>query len=201
MIGVGGLARPGKGGGMSSARRRSRRTYISGLIAAAALTFGCTSAGSTQTSAPVTRGTAATSRSTPAPSTATQTPAGWTCSDPTTTVLPTWAQAGFTPATGPTAHLVSDGQTMVAVPFGWPLHAPRQTAGKNNKILWVARSGTGPLKIVATEQHTRRTVTVVLPNGPGPSIVNMPVSGCWQLKLGWGNQHDTMAMRYFSTPA
>lgn len=90
---------------------------------------------------------------------------------------------------------------MIAVPFGWPLRAPRQTAGKNNKILWVARSGSGPLKIVANEQTTRRTVTVVLPGGPGPSIVNMPAPGCWRFTLSWGNRRDTIDIRYFSTPA
>lgn len=180
-------------------RRLSSRRWVAGTGAAAAVALAV-AATTTGLLHPL-EGIGPAGTTTPAPSTATQTPAEWTCSDPTTTVLPTWAQAGFTPATRPIAHLVSEGQTMIAVPFGWPLHAPRQTAGKSNKILWVARSGTGPLKIVANEQTTRRTVTVVLPDGPGPSIVDMPAPGCWRFTLSWGNQHDTIAIRYLSTPA
>ncbi len=86
------------------------------------------------------------------------------------------------------------------MPFGWPLRDD-QPAGRNNKILWIARSGGGPLTIVATEQATGQTVTRQLPNGPGPSVVDLPTAGCWRFALSWSGQHDEMLIRYYGSSA
>lgn len=122
--------------------------------------------------------------------------ASWTCPDPINVALPTWAREGFTHPTGPVPHLVGTDQAIVAVPFGWPLrdHQPR---GHDNKILWIAKSGAGPLHIVATEQATGATVTRELPNGPGPSIVDLPTAGCWRFTLSWSDQQDEVLIRYY----
>jgi hypothetical protein len=60
----------------------------------------------------------------------------------------------------------------------------------------VARVGYGPLHIRAQLQGTSQTVTTDLPNGPGPSYVNMPAAGCWQMSLTWSGYHDTIALEY-----
>jgi hypothetical protein len=78
------------------------------------------------------------------------------------------------------------------------LHAP-PLANQANKILWVSRADVpagGPLTIRATLNGTDRTTTRELPNGPGPSYVNLPVAGCWTLNLSWSGQRDQVEMRY-----
>jgi hypothetical protein len=37
---------------------------------------------------------------------------------------------------------------------------------------------------------------VNLPNGPGPSYVNMPEPGCWTLHLSWAGHTDQLSLRY-----
>ena len=122
-----------------------------------------------------------------------------TCPDPINVSLPTWAGMGFAHPKDPIPHLVGTRGTIIAVPFGWPLR-DHQPTGHNNKILWIARSGTGPLRIVATDQSTGESVTKVLPAAPGPSVVNMPKAGCWRFTLNWSDQHDELLIRYFGPP-
>ena len=86
---------------------------------------------------------------------------------------------------------------MVAVTFGWPFHAPTPAPGRSNKILWVAQAGSGPLHIDATEQATGQTFSVTLPDGPGPSTVDVPKPGCWRFALTWANNNDELFVRYF----
>jgi hypothetical protein len=112
----------------------------------------------------------------------------------TTAPLPTWARTGFSPAGLHTPHVISDQGQIVAVLFV-PLRV-HQPAGTYNKVLWVARVGHGPLHIRAQLQGTSQTVTTDLPNGPGPSYVNMPAAGCWQMSLTWSGYHDTIALQY-----
>ena len=90
-------------------------------------------------------------------------------------------------------------ENIVAVLFGWPLQ-DRPTGLHQNKILWVARTGSGPLHIAATEQGTGQTVTKELADGPGPSHVDMPAAGCWQFTLSWSDQHDELFIRYYNPP-
>ena len=112
----------------------------------------------------------------------------------TTAALPSWARAGFSPAGLHTPHVISEHGQIIAVLFV-ALHV-RQPAGTHNKVLWVARSGYGPLNIRAQLEGTSRTITRDLPNGPGPSYVNMPAAGCWQMNLTWSGHHDTIALQY-----
>jgi hypothetical protein len=159
----------------------SERVLGGGLVAA--LCFGCASSGSPAPNLPSTDHR--TSR---------------TCPNPVNVALPAWARRGFAHPTAPVPHLVGTNQSMVAVPFGWPLR-DHQPPGHDNKILWIARSGNGPLHIVATEQATRKTVTKGLPDAPGPSIVNMPTAGCWRFALSWSDQRDEVLIRYYGDSA
>jgi hypothetical protein len=111
-----------------------------------------------------------------------------------TALLPSWARTGFTRAGLHTPHVVSDRGQIIGVLFGeLRVHQP---AGTHNKILWIAKGGYGPLHIRARLEGTSRTVTRDLPNGPGPSYVNMPAAGCWQMQLTWSGYDDTIAFRY-----
>ena len=127
-------------------------------------------------------------------------PASWSCPTLVTTLLPTWAAASFTTPETPPGHLVGLQENIAAVPFGWPLQ-DRPSGLQQNKILWIARTGSGPLHIVASEQATGRTVTRELADDPGPSIVDMPTAGCWQFALSWADQHDEDFIRYYGAPA
>ncbi len=111
-----------------------------------------------------------------------------------TALLPGWAQAGFGPGGLHTPHVVGDRGQIIGVLFGdLRVHQP---AGTHNKILWVAKGGFGPLHIQARLEGASRTVTRTLPDGPGPSYVDMPAAGCWQMSLSWDGFHDTAAFRY-----
>jgi len=37
---------------------------------------------------------------------------------------------------------------------------------------------------------------VSVPGGPGPSIIDLPVSGCWTLHLRWPGYADELKLRY-----
>jgi hypothetical protein len=111
-----------------------------------------------------------------------------------TAVLPTWARTDFGPAGLHTPHVIGDHGEIVGVLFGHlRVHQP---AGTHNKILWVAKRGFGPLQIRAQLEGTSQTVTRTLADGPGPSYVDMPAAGCWQMSLTWDDYHDTIAFRY-----
>jgi hypothetical protein len=60
----------------------------------------------------------------------------------------------------------------------------------------VSRFPVGPLIIRATLAGSTRAVTVNLPDGPGPSYVNLPAPGCWTLHLSWGGHTDQLRLRY-----
>ena len=180
-----------------------QRLVVSVLgVAIAALASGCSSSAPPAPAPPLSTGSVSLG-SPPKPSTtSTVDRASWRCPDRVNVALPTWARAGWNPPTQPVLHLVGTDQAIVAVPFGWPLrdpaHQPRDHA---NKVLWIAKAGGGPLHIVATEQGTGETVTKELPNGPGPSIVDMPRAGCWRFALSWGDQRDEMFIRYYGESA
>jgi hypothetical protein len=75
------------------------------------------------------------------------------------------------------------------------LHAPA-LPNRANKILWVSRVSSGPMTIRATLAGGARTATVRLPDGPGPSYVDMPAPGCWTLRLSWAGHTDQLSLRY-----
>jgi hypothetical protein len=112
----------------------------------------------------------------------------------TTALLPSWARAGFSPAGRHTPHVIGEHRQIIAVLFV-PLRV-HQPAGTHNKVLWIAKTGYGPMRIRAQLEGTPQTVTRLLPNGPGPSYVNMPAAGCWQMNLSWSGRHDTIALHY-----
>jgi hypothetical protein len=91
---------------------------------------------------------------------------------------------------------------IAAIQWADPLVSPPSTR-YNNKILWVSRRPSVPgsdLQISAQKligdtpvgRLVHRTVT----GGPGPSIINLPSAGCWQLKLRWSGRSDTLDLRY-----
>ncbi len=117
---------------------------------------------------------------------------------PPVSPLPVWARSGFTPPDIAMPHVMGAAGTIVAILWATPdaLHAP-PLPDMANKILWVSRVfSPGPMTIRATLAGSPRTATVYLPNGPGPSYVNMPAPGCWTLHLSWGGHTDQLSLRY-----
>lgn len=117
-------------------------------------------------------------------------------------VLPTWARTGFSNARPRMPHVLGDRGDVAAIVFGYPLLAPPAKT-RANKILWVAREHDQPLgdlRIRAQRmrgtQRIGRPVIRVIPGGPGPSIVNLPVRGCWRLTLTWSNRRDQLDLSY-----
>lgn len=112
-------------------------------------------------------------------------------------VLPPWASDGFTPPTQPVPYVLGDHGDVLAVVWleHHPLQAPKPS-GRNNKVLWVVRQGSGePLSITATRVGTAETVTLLLA-GPGPSLVDMPAPGCWSMDVAWGAHRDHLDLAY-----
>ncbi len=71
------------------------------------------------------------------------------------------------------------------------MHQPK---GTNNKILWVAKQGVGSLHISARLEGSDTVVTRNV--NLGPSFVDLPAAGCWQLTLTWPGHRDTLALAY-----
>jgi hypothetical protein len=111
--------------------------------------------------------------------------------------LPVWARAGFTPPDAAMPHVMGAAGNIVAILWAKrnALHVPA-LQDRANKILWVARVSSGPMTIRATLAGSTRTATVHLPDGPGPSYVDMPAPGCWTLHLSWGGRTDDLNLRY-----
>jgi hypothetical protein len=116
-------------------------------------------------------------------------------------VLPRWARAGFSESKPSVPYVLGDKGDIAAIVWvpHHPLAAP-PVASKNNKILWVARSGAadGPLQIRAALEDTRQTVTRTVHPGPGPSVIDLPSPGCWSFDLTWGRHHDHLRLGYAS---
>ena len=115
------------------------------------------------------------------------------CTPLQTGPLPEWARAGFSSPEGPPYQLSATG-SMAAIMFGNPLLAPADP-NRANKILWVAKqtpSGTDRLVINAALEGGDLQHSVDIGSAPGPSYVDMPAPGCWQLTLTWGANSDTM---------
>lgn len=119
------------------------------------------------------------------------------CQPVATAVLPTWARAGFSDPEPSMPYVTSSSGHLVAIIFGTPLSSPA-AADHNNKILWVsnAKGGAGDLLITGIREDGGQTMSTAVPGGPGPSIVDMPMAGCWRLDLTWGTVHDSIALRY-----
>jgi hypothetical protein len=112
--------------------------------------------------------------------------------------LPVWARTGFSDPEAPVAHTAGRSGLIVAIPFG-PLKAAPDP-GRSNKVLWAAKAGGGtPGHFTADARLAGSTRPVHLDLGlaPGPSTVDLPAPGCWQLDLRWGDGYrDTVSLQY-----
>jgi hypothetical protein len=131
------------------------------------------------------------------PGTAAAPPPGSACDGAVVTgPLPEWARAGFSDPNPTMPHVMSASGQVVAILFANPLRAPARP-DPNNKILWVTHDGSGgSLTIRARLEGSNRTAVQSVPDGPGPSIIDMPVAGCWQMTLTWPGHTDTIAIPY-----
>jgi hypothetical protein len=117
--------------------------------------------------------------------------------------LPVWARAGFHPPGVSIGHVMGVRGDIIAILSSGPktsLYAPPHK-NHNNKILWVSRlplpvMSLSPLTIRATLNGTHLGASRELPNGPGPSFVNLPAPGCWTLNLSWAGHHDQVDLWY-----
>jgi hypothetical protein len=119
---------------------------------------------------------------------------------PPVSPLPVWARSGFSPADQPMPHVIGEAGNIVAILWASrdALHSP-PLQDRNNKILWVSRIplvAPDPLVIRATLAGSTRAVTVSVPGGPGPSIIDLPAPGCWTLHLNWSGHTDELNLRY-----
>jgi hypothetical protein len=119
---------------------------------------------------------------------------------PPVSPLPVWARSGFSPPDRPMPHVMGEAGNIVAVLWANrdALHSP-SLPDRSNKILWVSRIplvALSPLVIRATLAGGTRAVTVSVPGGPGPSIIDLPAPGCWTLHLSWSGHTDELKLRY-----
>ncbi|HTU76548.1 MAG TPA: hypothetical protein VMG38_23765 [Trebonia sp.] len=118
---------------------------------------------------------------------------------PPVSPLPAWARSGFSPADLAMPHVMGAAGNIVAILWAPrdALHAPPRQ-DRTNKILWVPRipPSAPNLVIQATLAGSARTATVSVPGGPGPSIIDLPASGCWTLHLRWSGHTDELKLRY-----
>jgi hypothetical protein len=113
---------------------------------------------------------------------------------------PAWAKSANPPAI---RYALSDRREAAAYLFGYPLVAgqPRRSA---DKVLWVVRRPRdgSPLRLTGRRLGgSPRPVSSTWPadSSPGeiyPSIVDVPVPGCWRFTLAWNGHRDTVALRY-----
>lgn len=139
----------------------------------------------------------AVTRANSSPERAAVSPTGSTCTGAVvTSALPVWARAGFSPDAYINPHVTGANNQIIGVLFADPLRSP-PAKGLANKIFWVAKDhGTGPLVIRAKLDGSTHLTTRKVPSGPGPSIINLPAPGCWQLTLTWSGHRDTLTVPY-----
>ena len=111
--------------------------------------------------------------------------------------LPGWARSGFSPPDQPVPFVLGERGMILGVLFGQPLSAP-PAPDRGNKILWVTRDPhpAGPLTITAALDGTTALATRQVPDGPGPSLVDLPRPGCWHLTLAWPRNTDRVTVAY-----
>ena len=119
-------------------------------------------------------------------------------------VLPAWARTGFSdPSPSGYPYVLGAKGDILAVVFGYPLAASRPGDGPKNKILWVSRipvTVPDTLTLTARQDGVPHPETREVVGGPGPSIIDLPRSGCWHLTLTWSGRTDTLDLRYDPAP-
>jgi hypothetical protein len=122
-----------------------------------------------------------------------------------TSALPVWARGGFSGDGSGVPHVQSAHGHMIAVLFGYPVK-PSADPTVENKVLWIpgpqppASSPTPSvpadpaLHLDGTLQGDTLRLDRTLAQGPGPSGVNFPQAGCWNLTLHWSGHTDTLVM-------
>ncbi len=121
-------------------------------------------------------------------------------------VIPSWARAGFSSPQPRMHYEMGASGRIVALLWAYPLLTPPPKT-HNNKILWVSEVSTGGSSLVITAQRLIGAHPAGAPverqvvGGPGPSIINLPTAGCWQLDLRWSGHTDRMDLSYLSDAA
>jgi hypothetical protein len=114
---------------------------------------------------------------------------------------PAWTRSAQPPAI---RYALSAGGQAAAYLFGYPLRAG-SPQNPDDKVLWVMRRPRDgqPLRLTGRLLGPAgpRTVSSTWPadSAPGeiyPSIVNVPVPGCWQFTLTWNGHRDSVDLRY-----
>jgi hypothetical protein len=109
-------------------------------------------------------------------------------------VLPQWARTGFSHPQPKMPHVLSRGGQITAILFGDPLMSP-PSPDRSNKILWVPRET--PLtytQLSITARQGDRTVHRKV--DLGPSYVDLPAAGCWNLSVSWRGHKDSLDLAY-----
>jgi hypothetical protein len=119
---------------------------------------------------------------------------------------PVWAQGGWTVAKGaswPVPWAFGTGGDTVAYLFATQLIAgsgPR-VDGSNNKVLWEAKDYPSGGSVVVEGRPLGQSQPVLTIAG-GPSIVDVPTSGCWTFRLSWNaNGEHSSIMNLQALPA
>jgi hypothetical protein len=123
-----------------------------------------------------------------------------------TGVLPQWARGGFSDPKPRMPYELGRAGNIAALVWGFPLLSPPPHT-HNNKILWVSRVTAQPgsdLRIAAQQMQGTHPlgapVSRTVMGGPGPSIINLPASGCWRLTLRWSGRVDSLDLDYVANP-
>jgi hypothetical protein len=116
----------------------------------------------------------------------------------TSRTLPDWARTGFSDPEPEAIYVMGAKREILGVVFGNPLMYP-PADDHQNKVLWVARSDSGPMNIEA--RLVPNTAPVVIESGTGPSILDLPAAGCWHLDLSWGGHTDSLNLLVGGTPS
>jgi hypothetical protein len=121
-------------------------------------------------------------------------------------VLTSWARAGFSESKPRMRYELGTDHEIAAILWADPLLVP-PSATYNNKVLWVSHVSTNgsPLLINAQRmngsQRVGRAVRRQVTGGPGPSVINLPVAGCWRFNLRWSGHRDFLDVDYVAIPA
>ncbi len=111
---------------------------------------------------------------------------------PITGVLPVWARAGFGAHEPVMPYVRSRSGRVLGILFGsW---SPGENGRPRTKILWVWDDGpsAASLRVSAQRDGVGAVVTEGLPEPYGPSITELPTSGCWRLTFSSPTWSDTI---------